>query len=177
MARQGNRSRHRNAPLSAKTGDLRLLPHDFLDLDIIRKKTRRIGAMKYIPMWTSFLFLVRVFLSLYFLWRRPSSMNSSRAAISFWPARFVLSAMYCFQSGLLDARSLFRVMQPSIRRSHCSGLAPCSLMMLTDWAISQTRSISNNASFHLKHPGVPDSSDGSDGTSYPLMENYTPLVA
>jgi len=31
--------------------------------------------------------------------------------------------------------------------------------------------ISNNPSFRLKHPGVPDSSDGSGGTSYPLTEN------
>ena len=31
--------------------------------------------------------------------------------------------------------------------------------------------ISNNASFRLKHLGVPDSSDGSDGTSNPLTEN------
>jgi hypothetical protein len=38
-------------------------------------------------------------------------------------------------------------------------------------------SISNNSSFHLKHPGVPDGSDGSDQTSYPLTENFTLLVA
>jgi len=37
--------------------------------------------------------------------------------------------------------------------------------------------ISNNPSFRLKHPGVPDGSDSSDGTSYPLMENYTLPVA
>jgi len=37
--------------------------------------------------------------------------------------------------------------------------------------------ISNNSSFRLKHPGVPDGSDGSDGTSYPLTENYTIPVA
>jgi len=37
--------------------------------------------------------------------------------------------------------------------------------------------ISNNASFRLKHPGVPDSSDGSDGTLYPLTENNTLPVA
>ena len=37
--------------------------------------------------------------------------------------------------------------------------------------------ISNNPSFCLKHPGVPDGSDGSDGTSYPLTENYTLPVA
>jgi hypothetical protein len=33
--------------------------------------------------------------------------------------------------------------------------------------------ISNNTSFRLKHPGVPDGSDGSDGTLYPLTEKYT----
>ena len=37
--------------------------------------------------------------------------------------------------------------------------------------------ISNNASFRLKPPGVPDGSDGSDGTSYHLKENYTLPVA
>jgi hypothetical protein len=37
--------------------------------------------------------------------------------------------------------------------------------------------ISNNRSFHLKHPGVPDGSDGSDGTLYPLTENYMLPVA
>jgi hypothetical protein len=31
--------------------------------------------------------------------------------------------------------------------------------------------ISNNSSFRLKHLGVPDGSDGSGGTSYPLTEN------
>jgi hypothetical protein len=37
--------------------------------------------------------------------------------------------------------------------------------------------ISNIPSFRLKHPGVPDGSDGSDGTLYPLTENYTLPVA
>jgi len=37
--------------------------------------------------------------------------------------------------------------------------------------------ISNNPSFGLKHPGVPDGSDGSGGTSYPLTENQTRPVA
>ena len=34
-------------------------------------------------------------------------------------------------------------------------------------------SISNNPGFRLKNPGVPDGSDSSDRTSYPLTENYT----
>jgi hypothetical protein len=33
--------------------------------------------------------------------------------------------------------------------------------------------ISNNSSFRLKHPGVPDGSDGSGGTSVALTENQT----
>jgi hypothetical protein len=37
--------------------------------------------------------------------------------------------------------------------------------------------ISNNPCFHLKHPGVPDGSDRSYETSYPLTENYTLPVA
>jgi hypothetical protein len=37
--------------------------------------------------------------------------------------------------------------------------------------------ISNNTSFHLNHPGVPEGSDGCDGTSYPLTENLTLPVA
>jgi hypothetical protein len=37
--------------------------------------------------------------------------------------------------------------------------------------------ISNNASFRLEHQDVPDGSHGSDGTSYPLTENFTLPVA
>ena len=43
--------------------------------------------------------------------------------------------------------------------------------------LPDSSTISNNASFRLKHLGVPDGSDGSDGTSYPLTENYTLPVA
>jgi len=44
-------------------------------------------------------------------------------------------------------------------------------------AVKLSRNISNDPNFHLKHPGVPDSSDGSDGTSYALTEIYTLHVA
>jgi len=37
--------------------------------------------------------------------------------------------------------------------------------------------IINNPRFRLKHPGVPDGSDGSARTSYPLTENQTRPVA
>jgi len=40
---------------------------------------------------------------------------------------------------------------------------------VVQWRVS----ISNNPSFRLKHPGVPDGSDGSGGTSFPLAENQT----
>jgi len=39
------------------------------------------------------------------------------------------------------------------------------------------KDISNDPSFRQKHPGVPDGSDGSDGTSYPLTEKYRLHVA
>jgi len=42
-----------------------------------------------------------------------------------------------------------------------------------NWCID----ISNNSSFRQKHPGVADGSDGSDGTLFPLTENYTLPVA
>ena len=45
------------------------------------------------------------------------------------------------KSGLLDSRSVIRVTQRSIRGSHSSGLAPCLLLMLMDWAIAQMHSL------------------------------------
>ena len=39
--------------------------------------------------------------------------------------------------------------------------------------MAAVRCISNDLSFHQKHPGVPDGSDSCDGTSYSLTENYT----
>ena len=46
------------------------------------------------------------------------------------------------------------------------------------WCVDTIQTyITNNTSFHLKHPGVPDSSDGSNGTSYRLTEIYTLPVA
>jgi hypothetical protein len=44
-------------------------------------------------------------------------------------------------------------------------------------AKNKTQVINNNPSLHLKHLGVPDGADGSDGTSYPLTENYTLPIA
>jgi len=45
------------------------------------------------------------------------------------------------------------------------------------WHYEYPVDISNKSSFHPKHPGVPDGSDGSDRTSYPLTENSTLPVA
>jgi len=39
--------------------------------------------------------------------------------------------------------------------------------------VTELRCISNYSSFRQKHLGVLDGSDGSDGTSHPLTENYT----
>jgi len=141
MARQGNCSRRCYAPLSANTCDPRFFLPRLLDLHIIRKCKRSIRAMKYIPTCMSFLFLVGRSSTLLIIQRSPTSTNSSSATLSFRPSWLVLSAMYCFQTGLLDSSALIWVMQRSIRRSHRSGPAPCLLMILMEYAISQTRSL------------------------------------
>jgi len=140
MARQGSWSTHCNAPFSGKICDPRSLPCRPLDLHIITKSKRSIRAIESIPTSMSFLIVVRVSSIIYFRRQMPTSTHSSNAALGCWPSRFVLAAMYHFPSGLFDSRSLIRVTQWSIRRSHWSGPAPCSLMMLMEWAISQTRS-------------------------------------
>jgi len=47
----------------------------------------------------------------------------------------------------------------------------------SNWILLAERYLSNDSSFRLKHPGVLDSSDGSDWTSYPLTENQMRPVA
>jgi len=141
MARWGNQLQHHNTPLSGRTCMPRFVPCCLLYLHIIRNSKWSIGAMKYIQTWTDFLFLVQVWWMLFFLWKWPTSVNSSSAALSFWRSRLVLSAMYHFQSGIEDTRSLVLVPQQLIRRSHCSVPAPCLLLMLMDWAISQMCSL------------------------------------
>jgi len=53
--------------------------------------------------------------------------------------------------------------------SSTSRVSNIHMASIPPWHASQC--ISNNPSFCLKHPGVPDGSEGSGGTSYPLMEN------
>ena len=141
MAQQGNLSSRRNAPLLARTSDPRFLPSRLLDLHIIRKGKRSIRVMKFVAMCTSFLFLVVVSSSPFFLPRRPTSANLYSAAWRFWPSRLVLSAMSRYQRGLLNSSSLIPVTERLIRRSPCSGPAPSLMMMPLDWAISQTQSL------------------------------------
>ena len=141
MAQQVNRSRRCNPPSSEKICDPMFHPHCLLDLQIIRKTKRGIGAMKFIPTGISFLFSFTVSSSLFLLCQKPTSMNLSSAALSFWPLRLILTAMYYFLSGLSLCRSVNPVKQRSSRRSHCSKPAPCLLKITTDSAISQTRSL------------------------------------
>jgi len=101
--------------------DRRFLPHGDLDLNIIRKWNRSIRAMKYIPKCTSFFSLVGVASSQFILWQSVISGTSTSTPLSFLPLRLVLAAMYHFQSGLMDSRSLMRVMLWSIRRCLSSG--------------------------------------------------------
>jgi len=142
MAQYKNQSSYSNAPLSAKTCDLKFLSCCHLYLHIIRKSKRSIRVMKYIPMCTSLRFLVGVSSTLLFILQCSLiCVNSSSAAFSFRPLRLVLSAMYHFQSGYLDSCSLFWVKERLIRGCHCSGPVPRMLMMLMDCAISQMWSL------------------------------------
>jgi len=76
-----------------------------------------------------------------FFWRRPTLLNSSSASFCFWPLRLVSTSMNCVQSNRIDTRWLIPVTLQSIRRFHCSGPAPSLLLMLMDWAVSQTCSL------------------------------------
>jgi hypothetical protein len=62
-------------------------------------------------------------------------------------------------------------------RYHVTDLVRAALVRATLIRDGIVRDISNNPSFHQKHPAVPDGSDGSNGTSYPLMENHMHSVA
>jgi len=123
------------------TWDRRILPRRLQYLHIIRISKTILGAMKYIPTWTDFPMLVGFLWILLFLLQRPPSADTSSAALILWPSRIVWSARYCFPRGVLDAKSLIRVMQQSIRRSHLLGQEPSMLLMIMDWAISQTCSL------------------------------------
>jgi len=46
-----------------------------------------------------------------------------------------------------------------------------TIMKRVENIVNPHNCISNNPNFRLKHLGVPDGSDGFDGTSYALMEN------
>jgi len=141
MTRQGNRSRSLNTPLSAIACDPRVLPRPLQYLHIIRKSKTSIRAMKYIPTWTNFIFLVGELSIIFCLRPSPTSTNSTSAALTYWPLRIVLSAIYNFESGRLDSRSLIRVTQYLNRRSHCSGFARSLVLMLMDCASSLIQSL------------------------------------
>jgi len=147
MTPQGYQVGGYNSLLSAKTCEPRHLPHYLLYQHIIRVSSRSFLAMKYIPMWTNFHFFVRVLAILFFLQQRPTSVDMTSTASSFWPLRMVLSAMFSFQSGRVNSRSLIVVMQWSIRRSRFSQPAHRLFLMFMDWANTQTCSLTI-LSFH-----------------------------
>jgi len=143
MARHWKWLRRGNSGSSVKTCDWRFIPHGSLCLHFIRKSKWSIRAIKYIQMWMNILLSVGVLLNLFFLQRRPTSANWWSAELSFWPSRIVLSAMYHFQCGLVDARSLIRVTQGWILRSQSSGLVPSLSLIISKMYFS-----------HWKPPGV-----------------------
>jgi hypothetical protein len=54
---------------------------------------------------------------------------------------------------------------------------PCRIVATDYISCITINLITNNPGFRLKHPRVPDGSDGCDGTSYLLTEKYMPPVA
>ena len=94
------------------------------------------------------------------LWQRITCFPSPRQQFEVH-CRAPGSAGDMFGSTLNHSRAVWQRQYPCRERCWCA------------W----NSDISNNPSFRLKHPGVPDGSDGSDGTSYPLTENYTFPVA
>jgi hypothetical protein len=68
-------------------------------------------------------------------------------------------------------------MKPLAKCGSMKALSVINLNCKRLWIRPYGSVISNNPSFRQKHPGVLDGSDGSDGTSNPLTENYTLPVA
>jgi len=99
-------------------------------------------------------------------------------AVRVWPAKTGR-----FGSRPVQKPDLLRLGRPTpdpypSTRGFCRvWLDPSVTMSGSAFRVFQFMVISNNPSFRLKHPGVPDSSDGSGGTSYTLTENQTPPVA
>lgn len=123
-----------------KLCDPSIIPRCFLDLNVIRRNKTLIGAMKYTPMCMNILVIVRVSSRPFFLHWMPIPSNFSSAALSCRKWRWVWSAMYHLESGLLDCQSLIYATQWSISWSHCTRPAPCLLMLLMVRGISQMRS-------------------------------------
>ena len=78
------------------------------------------------------------------------------------------------------AQSTYLSCHYTIRTQILSWGQPCEVERMGFWWWNWPNCngpISNNSSFSQKHPGVPDSSDRSDGNSYPMTDNYTLPVA
>jgi hypothetical protein len=80
------------------------------------------------------------------------------------------SSVYFFSSSELGTVQMVsaQVFNTSGEESSEGGVSPCA---------RSAECISNKPNLHLKHPGVPDGSDGTDETSYPERENSTLPVA
>ena len=70
------------------------------------------------------------------------------------------------------------ILRAYIRAYMAASIPSCAIRRIVESTLrSVPENISNKPSFHQEHPGVSDSPDGSDGTSYPLTENQTRPLA
>jgi len=103
----------------------------------------------------------------------------------------LITANKCISPNSLDhghqvnISKLTRSRSPSASLSSLSRHVQARLKLLSSTTCRQSRYtmcrwvaiISNDPTFCQKHPHVPDCSDSSEGTSYPLMQNHTLPIA
>jgi len=84
------------------------------------------------------------------------------------PARLLSHRLPLFS--LVDSPPAAVAEEVLLRLGNCPCTPPAVVVI-------SAANISNDPNFRLKHTGVPDGSDASDGTSYALTENYIRPVA
>jgi len=93
------------------------------------------------------------------------------------PPELRLSHFESIADNLAIATTTNSSCQMTISVVHTQGSWAASLSATECGRSGQSSIISNNSSIRLKHPGVTNGSDVSDGTLYSLAENYRLPVA
>jgi len=107
-------------------------------------------------------------------WKESWAVNLTRNGRKF----YIWSNGEDIQRTQIGQRNLMRTsMKKSYWENAINGIPRPQRIGGYELSLHMSSCISNNPSFRLKHPGVPDGSDGSGGTLYPLTENQTRPVA